>query len=266
MKAPYSDMFSQFYQPIMNIGDGSISHYEVLLRPKDGSSLSNISILQYISSIEKTGEIEMLDRWNVQEMARKMESPFHAYGYPCSINLSPQTIQNPTFCEYLDEVMSTMKNPRRLHFEITETSEIIDFNKVNEFIKIAKKYGSEVAMDDFGSGFSSLDALKKLDVDIIKIDQMYVKDCLKNEEHRSFISETVIYAKNNKKKVVAEYVENPAIEKLLQKMGVECGQGYYYGKAEQRPESHSQIMSNIHSRDDNLKIESKFKIESGLIK
>lgn len=257
MNKQYSNIFSQFYQPVVNIKDGGISHYEVLLRPQDESKYSALSIFQYIMSIEKTGEIELLDRWNINEMARKMESPFHAYGFPCSINLSPLTIQSNGFLEYLNDVMSKMKHPERLHFEITETSEILDYKKVNDFISMVKTFGSEVAMDDFGTGFANLESLKQLDVDIIKIDQMYVRDCLRDVEHRKFISDTVDYAKEHNKKVVAEFVEDPSIEKLLLKMGVDCGQGYLYGKAEKKPESYISIQSNIQRAIETLGFETR---------
>lgn len=257
MNKQYSNIFSQFYQPVMNIKEGGISHYEILLRPQDESKYSALSIFQYIMSIEKTGEIELLDRWSINEMARKMELPFHAYGFPCSINLSPLTIQGDGFLDYLHGVMSNMKHPERLHFEITETSEILDYEKVNNFISMVKTFGSEVAMDDFGTGFASLDSLRRLDVDIIKIDQMYVRDCLRDSEHRKFISDTVDYARGNNKKVVAEFVEDPSIEKLLLKMGVDCGQGYLYGKAEKKPESHASIQNNIRKANETMGFEAK---------
>ncbi|MNF19826.1 Cyclic di-GMP phosphodiesterase Gmr [compost metagenome] len=252
MNNQYNKVFSQFYQPIVNIRDGGIDHYEILLRPQENSGQSSLSILQYIMSIEKTKEIEQLDKWNIVELARKMQSPIHAFGFPCSINVSPMTIQSDGFCDFIKGVMSGMNTPDKLHFEITETAEIVDFDKVNEFIEIAREFGSKVAMDDYGSGYSNIDALKRLDVDIIKIDQKYVKDCLRDSGHRQFIIDTVAYAKENNKTVVAEFVEDPSVAALLNRIGVDCGQGYLYGKAEKRPESNQKIQENMNQKSPGL--------------
>ena len=115
-------------------------------------------------------------------------------------------------------------------FEVTETNLVEDMEKGVGFLQDLKEKGFSIAVDDFGSGYSSLRYLKQMPADIIKIDGIFIKDLDRNEDAREFVKNLVEILKVAKKKVVAEFVENEKIYRFLKDLGVEYAQGYYIGK------------------------------------
>jgi FOG: EAL domain len=264
MQRSYSERFSHHYQPIVGINDGKISHYEVLLRAHPDSKELNSSVFQYIESIEKTGEIAELDKWNIAVLSKQVDRKFHAFGHPCSVNLSATTVQQPGFCDYIKNILSQMTNPHLLHFEITESQPIRDFKLINNFTEIIHHFGSEVAIDDFGAGYAEFSYLDKINADIVKIDGAYIRDILRNKESKDFVIKTVLAAKEKNIKVIAEYIEDASIQDVLKKLGVNLGQGYLYSKAMPTPPSQQIISTNINESIHSVEIENQLEKDSSV--
>jgi len=156
------------------------------------------------------------------------QKAIESYKKDLKINPSDKKAQ-----ENIDFILNKLKNStaaKRVTFEILESEAIQDFKKVERFINEVKRYGSQIAIDDFGSGYSNFSHILELNVDYLKIDSSLVKNVL-TDENSKVITQTIInFASNLKLKTIAEYVEDIESLELLEKMGVDFIQGYYIGK------------------------------------
>jgi len=116
--------------------------------------------------------------------------------------------------------------------EITETAAHRDLRKAAYFVAAIQSVGGCVALDDFGSGYTSFRQLKSLSVDLVKIDGAFVKDIAQNADSRFFVKTLLEFSHGFGLHAVAEFVENGEIAKILMELGVDYMQGYYFGKRE----------------------------------
>jgi EAL domain-containing protein (putative c-di-GMP-specific phosphodiesterase class I) len=147
------------------------------------------------------------------------------------LNVSPQTVLSR---KWLDHARILLKDPSitsRLIIEITETGMHKNLNKVIEFVDTVQSLGCQIAIDDFGAGYTSFTQLKLLNADIIKIDGVFIRDIVDNHDSRLFVKTLIDFAKAFCLQTVAEFVETGDIAKTLIDLGVDYLQGYYFGKA-----------------------------------
>lgn len=140
---------------------------------------------------------------------------------------------------YNDDMMQMITNylhehkevAYRLTFEILEENEIEDYDKVNEIFNQLRQYGSKIAIDDFGSGYSNYNYLIHLDIDILKIDGRLIQGLLSNKERaREVISSIKKLADTFRYELVAEYVSSETVYEEVRALGIIYMQGYYLGK------------------------------------
>ncbi|HCW3106266.1 TPA: EAL domain-containing protein, partial [Citrobacter freundii] len=147
-----------------------------------------------------------------------------------SINLTPDSLNK---IDFLDNVFTLFRKysiaPKRIIFEVIE-SDIIDNANVTDVLRALRKAGSKIAIDDFGTGASSYSRLRTLDADILKIDGSFIRNILTDEFSRCAVRSFCEVAKLKNMEVVAEFVENEEIEKMLITMGIGWLQGYHIGK------------------------------------
>ena len=120
----------------------------------------------------------------------------------------------------------------RLLVEITETAAIMDIEESVGFVEALKTLGCRVAIDDFGAGYTSFLNLRRLDIDMIKIDGAFVRDLTKGSEDWVFIRVLLDLARNFKLETVAEWVESEPAAQLLEEAGITYMQGFYFGTPE----------------------------------
>ena len=231
-----SDRFQLHFQPIMplqEVHDEGL-HYEVLLRVIDESG-EVISPHELLNAAEQFDMATRVDTWVVNavfDWLQKHPDHLEKLGL-CSINLSGASIGDSGFLIFLKEKLQDSELPLgKIGFEVTENAAIKNILKARDFIDTIKNYGCKFALDDFGSGHSSFAYLKDLPVDILKIDGMFVKGI-----HLEPVNYAMVKAINDvgqvmKMKTIAEYVENEEICNSLKAIGVDYGQGYYFGKSE----------------------------------
>ncbi|MGH1538548.1 MAG: EAL domain-containing protein [Gammaproteobacteria bacterium] len=231
-----SDRFQLHFQPIMPLQDESDQglHYEVLLRVIDESG-EVMAPGELLNAAEQFDMATRVDNWVVNavfDWLEKHQDHLNQLSL-CSINLSGASIGDPNFLIFLKEKLQASKIPmEKIGFEVTENAAIKNMLKARDFIDTIKEYGCKFALDDFGSGHSSFAYLKDLPVDILKIDGMFVKGI-----HLEPVNYAMVKAINDvgqvmKMKTIAEYVENEEICNSLKEIGVDYGQGYYFGKSE----------------------------------
>jgi diguanylate cyclase (GGDEF)-like protein len=219
------------YQPIIESKTGNISHYEALLRivSHDGK-ISSAGAL--IPIAERMGLINIIDELVLDMVVREVRQ---VPDITLAFNVSNLTTSNKQWLSYLKKLIAeTPDIAERLIIEITETAVHRDLRKTAYFVAAVQSMGIQVALDDFGSGYTSFRQLKSLSVDMVKIDGVFVRDLVDNHDNRLFVKTMLDFTNGFGLKAVAEFVENGEIAKMLIDLGVEYMQGYYFG----RPENH----------------------------
>jgi EAL domain-containing protein (putative c-di-GMP-specific phosphodiesterase class I) len=147
--------------------------------------------------------------------------------YEFNINLSIEDIMNSEIFNYIIEKLKKSSASKRVTFEILESESIEDFEKIEKFIYEIKRYGAEIAIDDFGSGYSNFSYLIKLKANYIKIDGSLIKDIDINESSLLVVETIVTFAKKLGMKTVAEYVHSSVVMNKVKELGIDYAQGFY---------------------------------------
>ncbi|WP_154223629.1 EAL domain-containing protein [Marinicella rhabdoformis] len=223
------------YQPINDIATGDIAGFEALSRwehPDKGV----ISPFEFITLAEETDLIVDVGRLVFERACQVLSRlPEH---YFININVSPKQLDNDLF---LQHVVNLMKQngvaPSRLKLEITETM-VVDFEQANEWIHKCKALGFPICADDFGTGHSGMQQLVELDFDVLKVDQVFIRNMFENKKYATVLQSIARIGTDLGMKLVAEGVEEKEQYQSLKLLGFDYGQGYYFG----RPMSESDVL------------------------
>ncbi|PKK86252.1 MAG: hypothetical protein CVV63_04525 [Tenericutes bacterium HGW-Tenericutes-8] len=148
-----------------------------------------------------------------------------------SINVSAKNLYDPLFFERTMGIIKKHKvDVSKLEIEITETELMINPTEAKEVLNQFAKKGIKVALDDFGSGYSSLAYLTQFPLDVIKIDKIFMVDILTRPQIKQIVSATVALSKELGYKVVAEGIEEKETSDYLTTIGCDYAQGFYYAK------------------------------------
>ncbi len=224
--------FKVYYQPICRSSDGLITSAEALIRwqhPTKGM----ISPGAFIPLFEKNGFISVLDRYVWDEVCAMQQSRLDQglATVPVSVNVSRVEFYNPTLCDDIRDIARRHNiSPDLLKIEITESAYADNPVQVMEAVKKLHSYGFSVLMDDFGSGYSSLNMLKDLPIDVLKIDMRFLDDLDKDEKAAIVLESIIRLAKWMKLSVVSEGVETRKEWEYLRSVECDSVQGYYFYK------------------------------------
>lgn len=223
--------FILYFQPILEIKSGIISHYEVLIRmkEKDGSIAMPG---EFIPVAERTGLIHSINQYVLRASVEKLASlNQQGIDIALSINLSGRVIDDPELLPQLTQLLNSNNiDPTRLVFELTETAALADVNAAERLMRSLQAIGCRFALDDFGVGFSSFYYLRELPLDIVKIDGSFIKQLPVNTMDQVFVKALTEMATALGKDTIAEFVEDENTLKLLEEIGVIYAQGYYIGR------------------------------------
>lgn len=219
--------FCPVIQPQIAVENENIVGYEVLARLKseDGSI---IYPTQFIDQFEENGRIsefnKVLFRSSLAKMAKYKDAHF-------SLNLSMKDLNSHNVVDEIDDLLKEYKvKPNRLTIEITETCLVDNLLTAQEIATRLRLLGCSLAIDDYGTGYSTMKQLTEFPFQELKIDRQYVDSCHNHEENQIIIRSTVEMARALGMKVVAEGVETKAELEFVKKAGVEIVQGYYYSR------------------------------------
>ena len=220
-------LFTQEIRPIDGFAN-RCAHFEVLVRMYTASG-SLVSPDRFLPTAERFNLASKIDHWVVSSTLSHLEQ--NAFLIPmidqCSINISGQSLGDEKFLEWLPAFLDATPVPaEKMCFEVTETSAIANLNNAIALISALHARGCSLALDDFGSGFSSLAYLKTLPFDYLKIDGMFVKDIIGNEQDLAMVRLINEIGKTMGMKTIAEFVETEAIQDQLAALGVEYVQGF----------------------------------------
>ncbi len=227
-----SNMFNIFLQPQIRSCDGKCIGAEVLVRWFDRQSGFR-SPGDFIPVLEKSGLIYQLDYY-VWKLAVHKLNEWRKNGFEdmyISVNISMRDFYYGNLYEYFTGLVERYDvPPSSLHLEITESFFMEDKNLHREIIHNLQEYGFRIEMDDFGSGYSSLNALKDIRMDVLKIDMAFLRQSDTNERARGIISCIVKMAKALGMTVIAEGVETEKQAEFLKSFEVDVFQGYLYSE------------------------------------
>lgn len=231
-KAIAEHQFELHYQPQIELHSGKIVSAEALVRwqhPERGM----IPPDDFIPLLEETGLIIPLGEWIIKEACMAAKKWIGADGKPINIaiNLSPRQFVDPNLPTIIrDAVIESGLLSSQVEIEITESMVMSNIEESNKLLKYLQDLGVRVAVDDFGTGHSSLAYLKKLDIDVLKIDRTFVQDIPDDENDKAIVAAIIAMAHELKLGVVAEGIESLEQEAFLKQHGCELGQGYLYSK------------------------------------
>lgn len=223
--------FFLVFQPVVNLIDGVVSHYEVLIRLRDEAG-EVIGPSEFIPAAERMGLIHGIDLWVVESAIDYLaELPVELSHISLAINLSSVAFQDLSLLPTIKQKLEmTRVRAERLTFEITETAAIDSYKQTRLMIHQIRALGCHFALDDFGAGFCSFNYLKKFPVDYVKIDGQFIQNLTHDETDQMLVRSMHQIAKKMGKKTIAEFVECPKTISLLREIGVDYGQGYVFGK------------------------------------
>ncbi len=222
--------FSMHFQPIVRLSDEACTHYEMLCRFKEGNTF------EWVMFAEDIGMAAEFDIAVCTRAMKYISEKRSQTNERFSINISGQSIANKNFLLKLMGLIAVHNDLKsRVIFEITESTQITELGAVGDIVKDLQKKGFQVALDDFGAGAASFQYLNSMHVDYVKIDGKYIKNILNDKRDLIMVKNLTQMCKDLGIKVVGEYVENKEIAATLKELGIEYGQGYYYGKPEQGP-------------------------------
>lgn len=231
-QALVNSAFILYYQPIMEIKSGCITHYEVLIRMRESDG-SIAMPGDFIPVAERTGLIHSIDRFVLRESISQLAKIYRttSMNINLSINLSGRVVDDPELLPLLKQMLDLSGvKPENLVFELTETATLADMASAEQLMYELRELGCRFAMDDFGVGFSSFYYLRELPLDIVKIDGSFIRQLPNNPEDRVFVKALTEMAAGLNKMTIAEFVEDEATLKILAQIGVDYAQGYYIGK------------------------------------
>lgn len=224
-----NDNIITHYQPIVNNHTLKYEKYEALVRmiDEDGATIAPFYFLDISKKTKKYFDITKLVITQSFEMFKTNEIEF-------SLNLSVMDIAEPQIFDYIVMMLKRYGIGSRVVFEIVESEYIENFNIVTSFIDEVKKYGCKIAIDDFGTGYSNFEYLIKLKADYLKIDGSLIKNI--NTDYNAFlvVSTIVEFSKKLGMQTIAEFVENEEVFKIVQQLGIDYSQGYYFSTPKEK--------------------------------
>lgn len=223
--------FDLVYMPIRNLKTRKLHHFEALTRFREQGQ-RNESPYRMITLAEEVGVIAKFDlavaRKAIGFVTKRMASTRPA---TVAINVSGFSISSKAFVEEMHELLQSAINVAEyVHLEITESSKIEDLEGVNTNIQGFRQKGFEVALDDFGAGAASFDYLNSFDIDTVKFDGPVVRRAYQSKKGKAFLSSMASLCEEVGVQTIAEMVEDQPLCEFLRDIGVNLGQGYYFGK------------------------------------
>ncbi|MET2950080.1 EAL domain-containing protein [Vibrio owensii] len=228
------EQFELFCQPYMKLSESEPSKhsFEVLLRLKerDGQVLPPSAFFPLINQF---GLELKLDHWVILNTFRMLSDKVKNWdeiGH-CAINLTAKTLSAENLAARIIESAQSFSIPlNKICFEITESSALINEQQAIATLNYLRNQGCKIAIDDFGTGYASFAYLRRLPLDILKIEGAFVREITQNETDRLIVSSIATVAKEMHLETVAEFVESTAHIAILRGLGIDFAQGYGVAK------------------------------------
>lgn len=230
-------------QPIVDLRNTEIRGFEALARWHD-AELGHVSPSEFVPVAEQTGMIVALGEQVLHAaLAQARASGVLGRELAVTVNASPLQLRSPRFVPLVDALLAEYElDPRLLVLEVTEAVLVDDDDPAVEALTELADAGVRIAIDDFGSGYSALGYLRRLPVDVLKVDRSWVVDATRDARTRHVVSSVVELAHKLRLSVVMEGIEDEDIAESCRLLGADAGQGWHFG----RPQTWAVARSLVH--------------------
>ncbi len=230
-RAIEDDRIELWRQPIVDLQETRGRGYEVLARLRDETG-GLVGAGEFIPPAERYDLIGRLDRHIIEQVALHFEDMVRGGRY-VSVNLSGRSISDPSLVEWVIDCFDrACVNPHQVCIELTETAAVADHAVALTLMEKLRGAGFLIALDDLGSGVASFASLRKLPVDIVKLDGAYVRGVVQDEGAQNILRAVVQVAQTYGIDTVAEWIEDAQTVAWVSSAGITRGQGYYLGVPE----------------------------------
>jgi diguanylate cyclase (GGDEF)-like protein len=219
------------YQPEVDLATGRVMGVEALVRWQDPKT-GLVMPIDFIPLAEETGTIIQIGRWVLEQSLADLKS-WRDQGLDIyiSVNISARQFQHH---ELVNEIFQALQansiEPRHLRLEVTETMMMHDPPAAERALRALKGLGVELAVDDFGTGFSSLSLVQRFPIHVVKIDRSFISGCPQNRECVAIVQAVAAMAYTLGLRVVAEGVETEEQRTIVASLGCDGAQGYFFSR------------------------------------
>jgi EAL domain-containing protein (putative c-di-GMP-specific phosphodiesterase class I) len=223
--------FELHFQPIISLRDGSISHFEALLRLVEQPSGALIAPGRFLPAAERYGLVGEIDRMVLSRVTRMLGSERALARATVAVNISALSVTDGAMLAFIDRCLK--RNgvaPGRLAVEITETAAISDMGRASAFCAGVLELGCGLALDDFGAGFGSFQYLKQLPFSHLKIDGDFIRNLPASRTDQLVVRALARIVRGMGRQTIAEFVgDGPTLE-MLRAYDVDFAQGFEVGQ------------------------------------
>ena len=241
--------FDLDWQPTVDLRTGALTGFETLVR-WDHPTRGRLDPATFIPLAERTGLIERLGRWVLEEACRHAggwEREFGLADLTVAVNVSGGQLESDEFIEFVRAALKRHGLPaRRLTLEITESTVAKDLHAWRSRLSALRALGVQLAMDDFGTGYSSLSQLRDLPFSSLKIDRSFIHELVTDRAAEAMVAAVIRMAAELGREVVVEGVETPQQLAALRDHGCDRGQGYFLGRP--APADAARLLVSQHAR------------------
>ena len=223
--------FGLVYQPVVNLSTSEVDHYETFVRL--GNEASPAAQIQMAEEMDMIQDLDIaVVQAVVQQLLKSSNTKLRL-----AANISARSLMRPAFAEKLLTVMRYAQQVRgRLIFEITESAALGDLQRADALVRGLRRGGASICLDGFGSGTASFDYLRQVAVDAVKIDGRYIRELTTvGSRNGVLVRHLAGLCRELKITSIAQMVENKETVTALRQVGVECGQGFLFGRPEATP-------------------------------
>ncbi len=225
------DRFWLLYMPVVQLSDNSIVGVEALLRWIDPDQ-GMVATHEFISALEETGLIVPIGAWAIREacvQAKNWQDRFPAADLTVTVNVSPRQLLQSDFVDVLENAIADAKiDPDDICLEISGGGRAHDMETAWSTMRDLKDLGVQIALDDFGIGYASLDYVRRFDLDVLKVERSFVTNMTRSREDMAIVQQLVGLARSLDITTVAEGIDSQEQVDALRSLSCDFGQGYYY--------------------------------------
>lgn len=214
-----------YFQGIYDNIEKHFGLYESLMRISDKSGKIYFPN-QFLPVAKKYDLYELLS----VAMVKQVMKMFIDIDVKVTVNLNVRDIYDREMIKVIFKYLNKAAHPENFIFELVESEEVTDYQYIKEFADRIHEKNAKIAIDDFGSGFSNLMHIIRIDADYLKIDGEIIRSICDDEKCRQFVGIITSWCSNQQKQVIAEFVENEKIQGIIEEMGIRYSQGYYFSK------------------------------------
>ncbi len=228
------DEFRVHYQPIVSLRGCRIIGFEALLRwQRPGFGL--VMPGEFVEVAEETGQIPFIGLWVLREACRQMRAWNLQFpsdpAFTIAVNISGKQFAQPDLVSQVRHILhEACLDPQSLRLELTESVTMRDVERTARILGELRTLGVGLSMDDFGTGYSSLSHLRRFPLDTLKIDRSFVSEMENSSDSRAIVQMIVSLGRSLGMEIVAEGVEGAKQAGLLESLGCEYAQGYFFSK------------------------------------